>query len=377
MKSKGIFVSIVIFILMTSGCISERIENQKIDDGGIVIDDYQWEDDGELTIVTYDVYGLTDQMLTEFTNRTGYEISLMKLDDAGSVLDHLLQHKGVQTADLAIGLDNTYLQTALDNDVLWTHFANVSNISENTLKPYDGPYAVPFDHGYMCLNYDTEIVDGVNYTVPTNLWNLTEDAWNGKVALPSPETSSPGRAFMTATVDYFANDADNQTDWTDWWSAMSDNDAIITTGWSEAYETHYTGGYGEYTEGYVGDAHIVVSYCHSPGVESWYNGNWTKSAALDLPRAAFHQVEYAAAVQGGNLDAASAFIEYLLSEEVNLQMPTENFMYSVLEGTDLPEDGGYRYHSTVPSQPANVSSIEISNNMETWLSDWNKAMVDA
>ena len=85
---------------------------------------------------------------------------------------------------------------------------------------------------------------------------------------------------MTATVDYFANDEDNQTDWTDWWTAMESNDAIITSGWTEAYVTHYTGGYGEYIEGYVGDAHMVVSYCHSPGVESWYNDNWTKSAAL-------------------------------------------------------------------------------------------------
>ena len=112
-------------------------------------------------------------------------------------------------------------------------------------------------------------------------------------------------------------------------------------------ETHYSGGYGIYEAGHVGDAHIVVSYCHSR-VEAWYGGNQTISAALDLPRASFHQVEYASAVQGGNLDAASAFIEYLLSEEVNINMPTENFMYSVLNNTDLPEDGGYRYHSVVP-----------------------------
>ena len=250
-------------------------------------------------------------------------------------------------------------------------------MDEKALVPYDGPYAVPFDQGYMCLNYDTQIVDGVNYTVPTSLWDLTEDEWKGKVAFPSPETSSPGRAFMTATTDYFANDEDSTTDWTDWWAAMSANDVIITSGWSEAYETHYTGGYGEWTDGYVGDAHVVVSYCHSPGVEAWYSGNWTKSAALDLPKASFHQVEYAAAVQGGNLGAASAFIEYLLSQDVNNNMPTENFMYPVLEGSDLPEDDGYRYHSVIPEQPADVSAKDISDNMESWLQDWNKAMVDA
>ena len=44
-------------------------------------------------------------------------------------------------------------------------------------------------------------------------------------------------------------------------------------------------------------------------------------------------------------------------------MPTENFMYSVLEGTDLPEDKGYRFHSTVPTQAAEISASEIA---ETW-----------
>ena len=377
MEKRNTIICLVTSIMMLSGCITDTIENQIDDAVAILPDEYSWENDGELVIVTYDVTGLTDELISEFENASGYEVELMKLDDAGSILSHLLQHKGNQIADLAIGLDNTYLQTAIDNDVLWQHFANVSNISEKALSSYDGPLAVPFDHGYMCLNYDTEIVNGTDLSVPTTLWNLTEEEWRGKVAIPSPETSSPGRAFMTATVDYFENDDDNQTDWTDWWTAMASNDAIVTTGWSEAYLTHYTGGYGEYVEGYVGDAHMVVSYCHSPGVESWYNDNWTKSAALDLPRAAFHQIEYASAVQGGNLGAASEFIEYLLSEDVNVKMPTENFMYSVLEGTDLPEEKGYNYHSTVPAQAAEISASEIAENMERWLQEWNDAMVAA
>lgn len=366
----------VVFILATmtlSGCVS-----QKIDDGGIIAPSkYEWIDDGELVIVTYDVYGLTDAMLEEFERQTGYEVSLLKLDDAGSVLDHLLQHKGLQVADIAIGIDNTYLQTALDNNVLWEHNAVLTNISDSALLPYDGAYAAPFDQGYICLNYDSSVIDGENYTVPQNLWDLTNEEWSGKIAIPSPETSSPGRAFMTATTDYFTHDDDNETEWTDWWTAMSSNEVIITTGWSEAYETHYTGGYGEWTDGYVGDAHVVVSYCHSPGVEAWSAGNWTKSVSLDLPRASFHQVEYAAAIEGGNLDAASAFIQYLMSPEVNSKMPTENYMYSTLEGMDLPEDDGYRYHSIIPDQPANVSATEIAENMENWLAQWNTAMVDA
>lgn len=371
MKLFTVLTLCLVFVASLSGCISQQLD----DDEQVPPSQYEWEDDGELVIATYDVYGLTDELINEFENQSGYQVSLLKLDDAGSVLDHLLQHQGVQVADLAIGLDNTYLQTALDYNVLWEHSAELTNLSESSLLPYNGTYAAPFDQGYVCLNYDTNIVDGENYSVPLSLWDLTSEEWRGKVAIPSPETSSPGRAFMSATTDYFAHDSDNVSDWTDWWNAMSANDVIVTTGWSEAYETHYSGGYGEWTEGYVGDAHIVVSYCHFPGVESWSNGNWTKSAALNLPRASFHQVEYATAIEGGNLAAASAFIEYLLSPAINSKMPIENYMYSVLEQSDLPEEGGYRFNSVVPQQPANVSTTDIAENMETWLSQWNTAMV--
>ena len=193
--------------------------------------------------------------------------------------------------------------------------------------------------------------------------------------MPSPATSSPGRAFMTTTTDYFSNDGDNSTEWTDWWSAMSDNDLIITSGWSEAYETHYTGGYGEWTDGHIGDAYLTVSYCHSPGVEAYFGGNWTHSAALDLDGASFHQVEYVAAIDGGNLIAASAFIEYLTSESVNANMPIENYMYPALDGMDLPEADGYRYHSIVPTTSADVSMSTIAVEMDDWISDWNAAVL--
>ena len=368
-----IFAIMIVLNLGISGCISQTID----EDGIPVPDNISTTDDGELVIVTYDVYGLTEHMLANFENVSGYNITMTKLDDAGSVLDHLLQYKGAQVSDLAIGLDNTYLQTAIDNNVLWPHEVNLSGLSEIALAPYDGVLAAPFDHGYICLNYDSSVVDGTNYTVPTSLWDLTSSEWAGKVAIPSPESSSPGRIFMTATTDYFANDDDNTTEWTDWWTAMKNNDVIITSGWSEAYVTHYTGGYGVWEDDHIGDAHIVVSYCHSPGVEAWYGSNYTISTALDLPRASLHQVEYAAAVQGGNLAAARAFIEYLISEEVNLDMPIENSMYSVINGTDLPEENGYRYHSVVPTQPADVSPSEIASNMEAWLEMWNAAMVDA
>tara|TARA_Y100001980_G_C14556742_1_gene349835 strand:- start:18416 stop:19549 length:1134 start_codon:yes stop_codon:yes gene_type:complete len=360
---KRIKESIVIglFLMMSlSGCISE-------------------DESKELVIATYDIYGLSEEMIEEFENQTGISVSMIKLDDAGSVLDYLIKNKGTNDIDLAIGLDNTYLSTAIQQGVLTNHTAsNLGEISQVALGPYNGQLAVPFDMGYVCLNYDNNLVDGKNMSVPTSLWDLTEEEWRGKVVIPSPQTSSPGRAFMLATMDYFTSETDRSdtSQFESWWSAMKNNDVIITSGWTEAYEMYYSGGYGETTEGYIGSAHITVSYCHSPGVEAWYSGsNITKSSSLDIPMASFFQVEYISSVMGGDVESSALFIEYLLSEEVNSKMPEQNQMYSVLEGNDLPETSGYLFHSIIPEQPSNLSMSEIGDNIESWLQLWNSAMI--
>ena len=55
-------------------------------------------------------------------------------------------------------------------------------------------------------------------------------------------------------------------------------------------------------------------------------------------------------------------------------MPTENLMYSVLEGQDLPEENGYLLNSVIPQQPSQISMNDISENIELWLEEWNSAM---
>ena len=331
--------------------------------------------DGTLRVLTYDIAAFSEEMLDEFTNQSGYEIEMIRTDDAGGILEQMLQTQQAPQADVAVGLDKTYLQTAIDRCLLQSTTVNATSLDAEALEPYQGPLAVPFDQGDVCLNYDESRVDGENLTAPTSLWNLTEEDWRGKVAFPSPLTSSPGRSFMVATVDYFENDEDNTSDAFDWWKMMSENGAIITTGWTEAYEVHYSGGYGErYVEGHLGDAAMTVSYCHSPGVEAFYSGNWTKSTSVVLPRTTFHQVEYAGVINGAaEVEAANAFIAYLISEEVNQNMPENNLMKSVLNNADWPEAEGYRFHTDQPTLNAEISMERIGADMESWLLDWAEA----
>ena len=357
-------VSLLMISLSFSGCLGSSNEELVCNDGK------DTGDDCVLTIVTYDINAISDDVLNEFTNQTGFEVQMIRTNDAGGILEHLLLTKDSPQADLALGLDNTYLQTAFQFDLLAEHNAEIPLLDSKATVPYNGNKAVPFDQGYICLNADTQALSENNISFPTTLEELTAPEWKGRTAFPSPVTSSPGRAFMVATVDYFEQQSTNTTAF-DWWENMADNDAIFTSGWTEAYETHYTGGYGIWNDGHIGDAWLTVSYCHSPGVEAFYGENSTISAAVVIDYASFSQVEYAASVNGGgSKNAVNAFIEYLLSDVINTNMPENNLMYSVLEGKDLPETNGYRHHSPVPSLPSMIEMDRIGEEMDIWLKDW-------
>lgn len=369
-----VFVLFLLLVAPLAGCL-EVLEPVTANEAGeCSILEPGRSPDGVLRLLTYDISAFSEEMLDGFTNQTGYEIEMIRTEDSGGILEQLLQTQQAQQADLAVGLDNTYLQTALNFCLLQPHEANVSGLSPTALEPYDGPLAVPFDRGDVCLNYDESRVDGTNRTVPTSLWNLTEPEWAGLTAFPSPVTSSPGRAFMVATVDYFDNDEDNTTDAFDWWRAMANNGATFTSGWTEAYEIHYSGGYGAWVDGHLGDAAMTVSYCHSPGVEAFYSENWTKSTSLTLERSTFHQVEYAGVINGGTeTEAANAFISYLLSDDVNRNMPENNLMQSVLINATWPETSGFAHHTDTPTLNAQISNERIADEMEAWISEWSEA----
>ncbi|RJU81715.1 MAG: thiamine ABC transporter substrate-binding protein [Candidatus Poseidoniales archaeon] len=369
----------VLFILLCaslSGCLSAEqladIDSENACESSVQVR----ESDGTLKILTYDIFqGYSNELIEQFINQTGIEVEIIRTDDAGGILDQMMLTQMAPQADLMLGLDNTYLPTALKNCLLVEHNITPENLTQSSLEFYDGPLALPFDEGDVCLNYDEDALQTSNMSVPTSLWNLTEPEWNGKLAFPSPISSSPGRAFLVATHDYFAEEANSERgNISSWWKAIADNGAIFTSGWTESYTTYYTGGYGEYTEGYIGGAYMTVSYCHSPGVEAYFAENYTHSTSLTLPKSSFHQVEYTGVINGAaEIDAARLFIEYLTSPEVNLNMPEYNSMYSVIEGSDLPETNGYRYHSDTVDATSSITEEIIEQNMEQWLLDWQDA----
>ncbi len=146
--------------LPLSGCLDTPSDDLECNDGK------DTGDDCVLTIVTYDILAITDDVVNEFTNQTGFEVKMIRTDDAGGILEHLLLTKDNPQADLALGLDNTYLQTAFQFDLLAEHGAQIPVLDSKATIPYNGNKAVPFDQGYICLNADTQALSENNISFP-------------------------------------------------------------------------------------------------------------------------------------------------------------------------------------------------------------------
>ena len=123
----NLMIAFLILFTSLSGCISDDTS------------------DNELVILTYDVNALSDSMISKFENNTGLEVKMIKVEDSGSILSYLIQNKGVGNVDLAIGLDNTYLPTAIELDLLEevsivkdSISGRISSSQMPALGPYDG-----------------------------------------------------------------------------------------------------------------------------------------------------------------------------------------------------------------------------------------------
>ena len=98
------------------------------------------------------------------------------------------------------GVDNTFLSRALDAGVFepYAPAACRSVPQEYQLDPTH--HLTPVDHGDVCINYDKQWFATKKLAVPKTLDDLTKPAYKGLLVVENPATSSPGLAFLLATI---------------------------------------------------------------------------------------------------------------------------------------------------------------------------------
>ncbi|OQY10350.1 MAG: thiamine ABC transporter substrate-binding protein, partial [Marinitoga sp. 4572_148] len=120
-----------------------------------------------------------------------------------------------------------------------------------------------------------------------------------------------------------------------------------------------------------GEAPMMVSYA-TDGAYSYYYYNSTKYKAFIPEEGAYVQIEGAGIVKGTkNFELAKRFIEFLLFDEFQKDIPLNQWMFPVIN-TEMPEAFNY---ALVPEKIVTISSEDINENMEKWLEEWEEIML--
>ena len=306
-------------------------------------------DDAEasVTIMTHDSFNVPEELVTAFEEETGYSVTTTSPGDAGAVLNQLILQKDNPTVDGVYGIDNYSAETLLAEDMLTPHDANLGSADQFTVASHTEGHLAPIDHGQVCVNMDNEWFEAEGLAPPETLEDLTDPAYEGLFVTTDPTTSSPGLAFLVATIA--ATD-----DWQTYWQDLLDNGAKVAGGWSDAY-------YSDFTSAGDGDYPLVLSYSSSPSAE--------EGRTSSILGTCTQQVEYAGVLaEAANPDGAKAFIEFLLSSDFQETLPTEMFMYPVLDDVELPEE--WSQYAELAEDPIAVDEAEVAENRDAWLDDW-------
>jgi thiamine transport system substrate-binding protein len=316
--------------------------------------------DGEVTLrlLTHDSFDVSEDVLAGFTDETGIEVEIVPSGDAGTALNQAILTAGAPQGDLLFGVDTTFLSRALKEDLFLSYASPELDRVPADLQPGDDR-VTPVDVGDVCLNYDVAAFEDGDVPPPESLDDLADPAYAGMTVVMNPATSSPGLAFVLATVQEYGDDG-----WLDYWQQLVDNDVLVTDGWSGAYYDEFSG------SGQGGDRPIVVSYASSPAAEVIFADPPTDEAPTAVVQAScVRQVEYVGILDGTEHEAeAQQLVDFLLSIPFQEDVPLTMFVYPVVEDAELPAE--FEQHAELAQEPYAVDPLTIGDERDRWISEW-------
>ncbi len=279
----------------------------------------------EVVVYTYDSFsgewGAGPGIAESFEKASGIKVTYVDCGDGIEILSRAIREKDQPLADVLLGLDNNIAKKAADSGVLADYKAK--NLAETLdsdlitgLNPDGKNFLTPYDYSHFAINFDTE--SGLE--APKSLEDLCKSEYSKKIILLDPRTSTPGLGFAAWTVAVFGDDYEN------YWKDLKDSILTLSPSWSS--------GYGLYTKG---EAPLVISYTTSPAYHVEYDKT-DRYKALIFEQGHVRQIEGAGLVKGcKNEENAKLFLDYLISEEAQNNIPLTQWMFPVNKNVQLPE----------------------------------------
>lgn len=318
-----------------------------------------------LTLMTHDSFNLSSELIAGFERDNGVKLRFLKAGDAGAALVQAILSKAHPQADVFFGVDNTFFSRAIAADIFERYDSPLLAKIPAHLQLDKENRLLPVDYGDVCLNYDKKWFAKNHIAPPADLIDLVKPEYKGLTVMENPATSSPGLAFLLATVGRFG-----EGEYLDFWQQLRANELLVAGGWEDAY-------YGHFTAAGKGDRPIVVSYATSPSAVVHYATTplaEAPTAAVVAPDSTFRQIEFVGILKGTREpELARKLVDFLLSDKVQEDIPLQMFVFPVNTAARLPEV--FVKHAVVADQPVSLAPAAIEAGRDRWLEAWTTAVL--
>ena len=322
----------------------------------------------KVTLVTHDSFAASDPVIHDFETQSGQTLKVLKGGDAGAMVNQAILTKDNPLGDALYGVDNTFLSRALDAGIFvpYTSPASASVAQEFKLDPQNR--VTPIDFGDVCIVYDVQAGSGAGaVAIPQTINDLTMPAYKGKLVVEDPATSSPGLAFMLATIIRFGETGDYT--WLDYWRDLRANGVLVVQDWNDAYYNEFSAG------GSGGDRPFVVSYATDPAAEIYFAGETSGTPDVaKLDDGCFRQIEFAGVLAGAkNPAGAQAWVDYMASPEFQSDIPLNMFVFPVNPNAQVPDL--FAHYAAQATDPLTMDPQVIAANRDSWIQQWTDTVI--
>ncbi len=318
-----------------------------------------------ITLMTHDSFNVSREVMAQFEQENQVSVRILKAGDAGAALVQAILSKKNPMADVFFGVDNTFFSRAVMADIFVPYNSpQLKNIPDQFKLDHQNRL-LPVDYGDVCLNYDRAWFTANRLAPPVDLADLVKPEYRSLTVVENPATSSPGMAFLLATIGRFGEQG-----YLDFWKQMRDNDVLVANGWEDAY-------YGHFTSASKGSRPIVVSYASSPAAVVFYSEKPMDSApteAVVSDGSAFRQIEFVGILKGSKkVKLAKKLVDFMLSRPFQEDIPLQMFVFPANQTAVLPPV--FTQHARIAEHPARVAPDAIEQNREAWLEAWTTTVL--
>lgn len=320
----------------------------------------------ELIVMTHDSFAVSDGVIQEFEIANNAKITFLQSGDAGSALNKAILTKDAPIADVLYGVDNTFLSRALDANIFETYASPLLQNIPDEYRLDQKNRALPVDYGDVCINYSVSFFQKNDLAVPNDFDDLLDPAYYGLLVVENPATSSPGLAFLLATIERYGDPG-----YLDYWRALKENGVVVVDGWETAYYTNFSGSAG------FGPQPLVVSYSSSPAAEVVFAETQLSeapTASITAPGMCFRQVEFVGVLKGTkNLELAQAFVDFMLNVPFQEGLPLTMFVYPVNYLAATPEV--FNAYGQPAAEPS-FGPEGLETNRDRWIESWTSTVLE-